>query len=501
SGPHQRPDTPPPPHQDAGHTQAEVTNQINISHNQQNQKIPEKPSLCQTNADHGNNENNIEESPPERELLNRMLSVSNEDDLEGVSDTGSNIFSDTTQKELVEAVSAGNYAATEGLLMAGADPDTLSSKPGEKGLTLLHLACWSGHDKIVRLLMRHRADRKATAHGLLAVHWAAVGGHIPVLTVMWEKGFSIKVRSQDGATPLDLAADHGNLEAVRWFVEKGAYVNIKDKHGRTPKLIAKEAGHRAIVKYLQDKEDEMHLSNFQEQRKLGEGSFGEVILVRTSEGFMVVKRIDLSQLRRKHQEYAHREFQLLKSLRHPYIVAYRGGGFEGKHLHIHMEYCSGGDLATRIREQKETDVPFEERLIHCWALSLCLALKSPEVIRGEAYNAKADMWALGCCFYELATLERGFPYTEVSVSGGFSVEYKSMVVCLLQQDPDQRPSAALLLRQSFIMDAMENQLEEKEQEVTELNREVVQLNQETDELITELETLKRNIRPDERKPR
>ncbi|KAK8751680.1 hypothetical protein OTU49_009769 [Cherax quadricarinatus] len=111
------------------------------------------------------------------------------------------------------------------------------------------------------------------------------------------------------------------------------------------------------------------------------------------------------------------------------------------------------------------------------------------------------MWALGCCFYELATLERGFPYTEVSVSGGFSVEYKSMVVCLLQQDPDQRPSAALLLRQSFIMDAMENQLEEKEQEVTELNREVVQLNQETDELITELETLKRNIRPDERKPR
>lgn len=485
-----------------------------------------------------------------------MLSVSNEDDLEGASDTGDtgiNIFSDTTQEELVEAVSAGDYAATERLLMAGADPETRSSKPGEKGLALLHLACWSGHDKIVRLLMRHTADRKATAHGLLAVHWAAVGGHIPVLTVMWEKGFSIKVRSQDGATPLHLAADHGNLEAVRWFVEKGAYVNIKDKHGRTPRLVAKEAGHRAIVKYLQDKEDEMYLSNFQEQRKLGEGSFGEVILVRTSDGFMVVKRIDLSQLRRKHQEYAHREFQLLKSLCHPYIVAYRGGGFEGKHLHIHMEYCSGGDLATRIKEKKETDVPFEERLIHCWALSLCLALKyihgrnilhrdlkphniflteggtiklgdfglarvigeaqhaltslgspaymSPEVIRGEAYNAKADMWALGCCFYELATLERGFPYTEVSVSGGFSVEYKAMVVCLLQQDPDQRPSAALLLRQPFIMDAMENQLEEKEQEVTELNREVMQLNQETDELITELETLKRNIRPDERKPK
>lgn len=74
---------------------------------------------------------------------------------------------------------------------------------------------------------------------------------------MWEKGFSIKARSQDGATPLHLAADHGNMEAVKWLVEKGAYLNVKDKRGRTPKLVAKEAGNKMIVKFLQDKEDEV----------------------------------------------------------------------------------------------------------------------------------------------------------------------------------------------------------------------------------------------------
>lgn len=483
-----------------------------------------------------------------------MLSTSETDDLEGEAEINDSLSTDTTEQEIVEAVSAGNHAATERLLVAGTSPDTRSSKAGEKGLTLMHLACWSGYPKIVRLLAKYRADRKATAHGLLAIHWAAVGGHVPVLAVMWEKGFSIKARSQDGATPLHLAADHGNMEAVKWLVEKGAYLNVKDKRGRTPKLVAKEAGNKMIVKFLQDKEDEMHLSNLQEQRKLGEGSFGEVILVRSNNGFVVVKRIDLSQLRRKHQEYAHRELKLLKSLCHPYIVAYRGGGFEGKHLHIHMEYCSGGDLASRIQDQKTAGVDFEERLVHCWVLSICLALKyihgrnilhrdlkphniflteggiiklgdfglarvigdaqraltslgspaymSPEVIRGEAYDAKADMWALGCCLYELATLERGFPYNEVIVSGGFCEEYKAAVVSLLQQDPARRPTAALLLRKSFILEVMESQLEEKEQDVTELNREVLQLSQEAEELITQLEALRaRNTRPNEKKPK
>ena len=37
-----------------------------------------------------------------------------------------------------------------------------------------------------------------------------------------------------------------------------------------------------------------------------------------------------------------------------------------------------------------------------------LAYISPEVLRGEAYNTKTDIWALGCILYELCCLTKAF---------------------------------------------------------------------------------------------
>ncbi|KAG7166799.1 serine/threonine-protein kinase Nek1-like 1 [Homarus americanus] len=439
------------------------------------------------------------------------------DDLQGDGD-GSGCFTsvDPAEEEIIEAVSNGNYATVERLLVAGVNPDTRSHMAGEKDLTLLHLASWSGHEKVVSLLLMYHADHKATTHGLSAVHWAAVGGHVGVLDIMWKKGFSIKSKTEDGLTALHLAADHGNLAAVKWLLKVGS---------------------------------------LKSQEKLGEGSFGEVFLVRGRDSMMVVKRIDLSQMSRKHQEYAHREFQLLKSLNHPYIVAYRGGGFKGKYLHIHMEYCGGGDLSSRLKEQKTKGEAFEERQVHCWLLKLCLALKyihgrkilhrdlkpqnifladtgsvklgdfglarvledssraltclgspaymSPEVIRGEAYDAKADMWSFGCVLYEMATLQSGFPFTKVTIAGEFSQSYKTLVKSLLQQDPTKRPTASHILRTApFLLNVMEAQLVEREQQVDELTQEVVNLTQEAEELTRQMETMSANPSyPNEKKPK
>ncbi|XP_042226074.1 ankyrin-1-like isoform X2 [Homarus americanus] len=478
------------------------------------------------------------------------------DDLQGDGD-GSGCFTsvDPAEEEIIEAVSNGNYATVERLLVAGVNPDTRSHMAGEKDLTLLHLASWSGHEKVVSLLLMYHADHKATTHGLSAVHWAAVGGHVGVLDIMWKKGFSIKSKTEDGLTALHLAADHGNLAAVKWLVGKGVYIFIKNKRGQTAKHLAKQAGNKDIVNYLQEKEQELKVGSLKSQEKLGEGSFGEVFLVRGRDSMMVVKRIDLSQMSRKHQEYAHREFQLLKSLNHPYIVAYRGGGFKGKYLHIHMEYCGGGDLSSRLKEQKTKGEAFEERQVHCWLLKLCLALKyihgrkilhrdlkpqnifladtgsvklgdfglarvledssraltclgspaymSPEVIRGEAYDAKADMWSFGCVLYEMATLQSGFPFTKVTIAGEFSQSYKTLVKSLLQQDPTKRPTASHILRTApFLLNVMEAQLVEREQQVDELTQEVVNLTQEAEELTRQMETMSANPSyPNEKKPK
>ena len=36
---------------------------------------------------------------------------------------------------------------------------------------------------------------------------------------------------------------------------------------------------------------------------------------------------------------------------------------------------------------------------------------SPELIRGEPYNSKSDLWALGCTLHEMLTLEKTFMAT------------------------------------------------------------------------------------------
>lgn len=69
------------------------------------------------------------------------------------------------------------------------------------------------------------------------------------------------------------------------------------------------------------------------------------------------KEINYLRMSAKEREQLHAELSILKSLRHPNIVAY----YEREHikssqeLHIYMEYCEQGDLGRRIRELKQAN--------------------------------------------------------------------------------------------------------------------------------------------------
>ncbi|CCG81140.1 G2-specific protein kinase nim-1 [Taphrina deformans PYCC 5710] len=85
---------------------------------------------------------------------------------------------------------------------------------------------------------------------------------------------------------------------------------------------------------------------------------------------------------------------------------------------------------------------------------------SPEIIAGRAYNAKSDIWALGCVIYEMCAfdppflardqheLNRKIKVGAVSsiVRYGYSEVLNSTIQTCLRQDEKMRPSAAGLLR-------------------------------------------------------
>ncbi|XP_053441753.1 serine/threonine-protein kinase Nek1 isoform X4 [Nycticebus coucang] len=196
-------------------------------------------------------------------------------------------------------------------------------------------------------------------------------------------------------------------------------------------------------------------------QKIGEGSFGKAILVKSTEDGRqyVIKEINISKMSSKEREESSREVAVLANMKHPNIVQYRESFEEHGSLYIVMDYCEGGDLFKRINAQKGN--LFQEDQILDWFVQICLALKhvhdrkilhrdiksqnifltkdgtvqlgdfgiarvlnstielartcigtpyylSPEICENKPYNNKSDIWALGCVLYEMCTLKHAF---------------------------------------------------------------------------------------------
>ncbi|XP_061056785.1 serine/threonine-protein kinase Nek1 isoform X4 [Eubalaena glacialis] len=230
-------------------------------------------------------------------------------------------------------------------------------------------------------------------------------------------------------------------------------------------------------------------------QKIGEGSFGKAILVKSMEDGRqyVIKEINISSMSSKEREESRREVAVLANMKHPNIVQYRESFEENGSLYIVMDYCEGGDLFKRINAQK--GILFQEDQILDWFVQICLALKhvhdrkilhrdiksqnifltkdgtiqlgdfgiarvlnstvelvrtcigtpyylSPEICENKPYNNKSDIWALGCVLYEMCTLKHAFEAGNMKnlvlkiISGSFppvSLHYSYDLRSLLSQ--------------------------------------------------------------------
>ncbi|XP_061918658.1 serine/threonine-protein kinase Nek10 isoform X3 [Entelurus aequoreus] len=250
---------------------------------------------------------------------------------------------------------------------------------------------------------------------------------------------------------------------------------------------------------------------------LGTGAFGSVFKVRKQSGqnLLALKEVHLrnpafgkdKKSRDSNVEKIILELAIIKEqMAHPNVVKYYKTFLEDDKLYIVMELIEGLPLLERCNSLKEKQQHFTEDQIWNIFIQMCLALRylhkekrivhrdltpnnimlgekdkvtiadfglakqkqesckltsvvgtilysCPEVVKNEPYGEKADIWALGCIAYQMATLEPPFYSTNMLSlankiveaiykpleEGAYSDRLEDMIVWCLSPDADQRP--------------------------------------------------------------
>uniref|UniRef100_A0A7S3Z2I9 non-specific serine/threonine protein kinase n=2 Tax=Lotharella globosa TaxID=91324 RepID=A0A7S3Z2I9_9EUKA len=267
--------------------------------------------------------------------------------------------------------------------------------------------------------------------------------------------------------------------------------------------------------------DRARLEAYDTIKKIGRGNFGTVSLVRSkADGKLWVdKTLTLTELSQKDQEGARQEVLMLQALRHPLIVSYKESILVGDSLHIIMEYCSRGDLASKIKQAKEH---FPESTVLMIFTQIALAVHfchqhhiihrdiksqnifithrrvvklgdfgiarvlggttelatsvvgtpfsmSPEVCESKPYSKPSDVWAMGCVLYEMCMLKHAFDANNLLglvwkivqkkpppiPEKYYSPQLKALIDSMLEKDPRRRPTMRQIIELDIIKPRVE----------------------------------------------
>ncbi|KAG6977126.1 hypothetical protein JG688_00000673 [Phytophthora aleatoria] len=182
------------------------------------------------------------------------------------------------------------------------------------------------------------------------------------------------------------------------------------------------------------------LDDYEVLKPIGKGKFSVVFKAkRRHDGQAVaLKKIAIfDMMNLKAREKTLKEVRLVQSVSHPNIIQYLDAFVQNNELYIAFEWAEAGDLKRQIRKANEKG----NRIMHrdLKPANIFLTLKgvvkvgdlglgrylsentmearskvgtplymSPEVLRGESYDWKSDVWSLGCILYELAMLRSPF---------------------------------------------------------------------------------------------
>ncbi|XP_073228584.1 ankyrin repeat domain-containing protein 16-like [Porites lutea] len=119
--------------------------------------------------------------------------------------------------------------------------------------TPLMIAAKRGHINALTLLIKHGADVDLQdSDGYKALHHAVYGSDVSseILSCLIGIGADVNARTNNGVTPLMIAAEKGHINAVTSLVKCGANVDLQDKDGQTALHHAMQSPQASICEVL-----------------------------------------------------------------------------------------------------------------------------------------------------------------------------------------------------------------------------------------------------------
>jgi ankyrin repeat protein len=133
----------------------------------------------------------------------------------------------------------------ENLLARGFDPNT----PNEKGEAALLVAIQSESSKSALVLAKHPQTRVNTQTNLgeTPLMLAAINNYLELAKVLIQRGADV---NKPGWSPLHYASTRGHREMMRLLIEHEAYIDSETENGTTPLMMAAYFASPLAVKLL-----------------------------------------------------------------------------------------------------------------------------------------------------------------------------------------------------------------------------------------------------------